>query len=119
MLAQGLAPQLAGLLTIQSGHDSLAQRKHQPQRGTKEEEARDLEVKTGAGALCPITAPCSLCLLSGLQAGTVEMKRDGIILGEKLYLAWPSWPGGAAGSRGASGSHLNRLDDLRGPFQLQ
>jgi len=73
----GLAPRLAGVLTIQSGHDGLAQREHQPQRGAKEEEAGYLKVEAGAGAFRPVqrrgAAPRCLRLqrgLAGLQAGT-------------------------------------------------
>lgn len=66
----GLAPQPVGLLTIQSRHDGLAQREHQPQRGAEEEEAGYLKVKAGAGALCPIlccsTVPWCLCLQWGI-----------------------------------------------------
>lgn len=82
---QGLAPQQAAILTIQSRHDGLAQREHQPQWGTKEEEAGYLKFEAGAGTLRPIqrhgAALGSLCLqrgLAGLQAGTAEtVGRDG------------------------------------------
>lgn len=66
-----MAAWLGGVLTIQSGHDGLAQCQHQPQRGTEEEEARYLKIEAGAGAFHPV--PWCLCLqrgLAGLQAGT-------------------------------------------------
>lgn len=84
---QELAQQQAGILTIQSRHDGLAQREHQPQWGTEEEEAGYLKFEAGTGTLPPIqrhgAAPGCLCLqwgLAGLQAGTAEtvgMEKDG------------------------------------------
>lgn len=84
---QGLAQQQTAILTIQSRHDGLAQREHQPQWGTEEEEAGYLKFEAGTGTLRPIqrhrTAPGCLCLqrgLAGLKAGTAEtvgMGKDG------------------------------------------
>lgn len=107
--AWGLTPQPEGVLTVQSGHDGLAQREHQPQRGAEEEEAGYLKVKAGAGALrpiqrCRIASRC-LCLqrgLTGLQAATAEPVGTGK---PALHPLQPRQPRGAAGSRGATAGH--------------
>lgn len=107
--AWGLALQPVRLLTIQSRHDGLAQREHQPQRGAEEEEAGYLKVKAGAGALRPIlccsTVPWCLCLQWGiarLRAATAEPVGAGMAALRPLQ---PIEPRGAAGSRGAPARH--------------
>lgn len=107
--AWGLTPQPEGVLTVQSGHDGLAQREHQPQRGAEEEEAGYLKVKAAAGALrpiqrCRIASRC-LCLqrgLTGLQAATAELVGTGK---PALHPLQPRQPRGAAGSREATAGH--------------